>query len=224
MMKRVSRGTTSAIVSMGLAAGALPAWGQEATQNVPAGAEGVTEVIVTGSFIRGTPVDAALPVEVYSREDLEKRGSPSALDFAKSLTISGPTTGESYYFGGPALTGSVNYNLRGLGADKTLILLNGRRVSQNTSDIPSIALERTEILKDGAAVIYGADATGGVVNFITRDDFVGLEMDAQYKYIDDSDGDYSAAILGGVGDDRVNFMWSAEYEHRSRLRAIDRDF
>jgi iron complex outermembrane receptor protein len=118
----------------------------------------------------------------------------------------------------------VTYNLRGLGADKTLILLNGRRVSQNTSDIPSIALERTEILKDGAAVIYGADATGGVVNFITRDDFVGLEMDAQYKHIGDSDGDYSASILGGIGDDRVNFMWSAEYEHRSRLRAIDRDF
>lgn len=224
MMKRALRGTTGAIVSMGLAAGALPAWGQEAAQNVPAGAEGVTEVIVTGSFIRGTPVDAALPVEVYSREDLEKRGSPSALDFAKSLTIAGPTTGESYYFGGPQFTGSVNYNLRGLGMDKTLILLNGRRVSQNTSDIPSIALERTEILKDGAAVIYGADATGGVVNFITRDDFVGLEMDAQYKHIDDSDGDYSAAILGGIGDDRVNFMWSVEYEHRSRLHAVDRDF
>ena len=170
-MKRALRGTSGAIVSMGLAAGALPAWGQEATQNVPAGAEGVTEIIVTGSFIRGTPVDAALPVEVYSREDLEKRGSPSALEFAKSLTIAGPTTGESYYFGGPAFTGSVNYNLRGLGSDKTLILLNGRRMSHNTANIPSLALERTEILKDGAAVIYGADAIGGVVNFITRDRF-----------------------------------------------------
>ena len=89
------------------------------------------------------------------------------------------------------LTGSVNYNLRGLGADKTLVLLNGRRMSQNTSNIPSAALARTEILKDGAAVIYGADATGGVVNFITRDDFVGLEVGGQYKMIDGSDGDYS---------------------------------
>ncbi len=223
-MKRALRGASGAIVSLGMVASALPAWGQEQRQNVPS-SEALTEVIVvTGSLIRGTPTDAALPVEVYSREDLEKQGSPTALEFAKSLTISGPTTGESYYFGGPALTGSVNYNLRGLGAEKTLILLNGRRVSQNTSNIPSIAVERTEVLKDGAAVIYGADATGGVVNFITRDNFVGLELDAQYKHIDSSDGDYSASILGGIGDDRVNLMWSAEYEHRSRLRALDRDF
>lgn len=224
-MKPVLRGASGAIVSLGMVAGALPAWGQQATQNVPSGAEALTEVVVvTGSLIRGTPEDAALPVEVYSREELEKQGSPTALEFAKSLTIAGPTTGESYYFGGPALTGSVNYNLRGLGSDKTLILLNGRRVSQNTSNIPSIAVERTEVLKDGAAVIYGADATGGVVNFITRDNFVGLELDAQYKNIADSDGDYSASILGGIGDDRVNFLWSVEYEHRSRLRALDRDF
>ena len=73
-------------------------------------------------------------------------------------------------------------------------------------------------------MIYGADATGGVVNFITRDDFVGLEINAQYKSIDGSDGDYSAGILGGIGDGRVNFLWSAEWEHRSRLHAVDRDF
>ena len=205
----------------------MPVWSQEAAQTVPSGAGGTPaaeEVVVTGSYIRGTPVDAALPVEVYSREELEREGSPTALEFAKSLTISGPTSGESYYFGGPALIGSVNYNLRGLGSDKTLVLLNGRRVSQNTSNIPSIALSRTELLKDGAAVIYGADATGGVVNFITRDDFEGLEIDGQYKYIDGSDGDYSFSLLGGIGNDRVNFMWSAEYQHRSRLHALKRDF
>ncbi|BFT32168.1 TonB-dependent receptor [Alteromonas sp. D210916BOD_24] len=179
---------------------------------------------ITGSNIKGAALDAALPLEIYYQEDLEKQGSPTALEFAKSLTISGPTTGESYYFGGPALTGSVNYNLRGIGADKTLILLNGRRTSLNTSNIPSIALSRTEILKDGAAVIYGADATGGVVNFITRRDFTGLEANVQYKAIDGSDGDYSVALLGGFGEDTVNFMWSAEYEHRSRLSTLDRDF
>ena len=101
-------------------------------------------VVVTGSFIQGTPEDAALPVEVFSQEELEEQGAPTALEFAKSLTIAGPTTGEAYYFSGAALTGSVNYNLRGLGADKTLILLNGRRMSQNTSNIPSAALARTE--------------------------------------------------------------------------------
>ncbi|WP_374572080.1 TonB-dependent receptor domain-containing protein [Phenylobacterium sp.] len=230
-MKLAFHGASRAAILFCLAGVALPAWGQEA--NPPGAApkgqaseavSQVQEVVVTGSLIRGTPVDAALPVEVFSRQQLEERGSPTALEFAKSLTISGPTTGESYYFGGPALTGSVNYNLRGLGSDKTLILLNGRRMDPNTSNIPSIALARTEILKDGAAVTYGADATGGVVNFITRDHFVGLEMQAQYKYVDGSDGDYSAGVLGGVGDGPVNFMWSAEYEHRSRLHALDRDF
>ncbi len=166
-MKIGLTGVSSIALLIGIAGLASPAWSQDATQ--------VEEIVVTGSNIRGSALDAALPVEVYSQQSLEKQGSPSALEFAKSLTISGPTTGESYYFGGPALVGSVNYNLRGLGADKTLTLLNGRRMNQNTANIPSIALARTEILKDGAAVIYGADATGGVVNFITRDRFVGLE-------------------------------------------------
>lgn len=235
MMKFPFHSASGAAILIGLAGTALPAWSQETPQagpatpgnaGTPAPADsGLAEVVVTGSYIRGTPLDAALPVEVYSQAELEKQGSPTALEFAKSLTISGPTTGESYYFGGPALTGSVNYNLRGLGSDKTLILLNGRRTDINTSNIPSIALARTEILKDGAAVIYGADATGGVVNFITREKFTGLEARSQYKLIDGSaGGDYSAGILGGIGEDRVNFMWSAEYEHRSRLHALARDF
>ncbi|MEZ5937034.1 MAG: TonB-dependent receptor [Hyphomonadaceae bacterium] len=179
-------------------------------------------VVVTGSLIAGTPEDAALPVEVFSAEELEEQGSPTAIEFVKSLTASGPTVGEAYYFGGAGLTGSPGFNLRGIGADKTLTLLNGKRTSENASMIPSIALARTEILKDGAAVTYGADATGGVVNFITRDDFVGLEVQGQYKYIDGSDGDYGLSILGGFGNSDTNFLWSAEWEHRSRLGTLDR--
>jgi outer membrane receptor protein involved in Fe transport len=207
---------------IGIAGLAGPAWAQQKTTNDQD--TQVEEIVVTGSNIRGSALDAALPVEVYSQEQLEKHGSPTALEFAKSLTISGPTTGESYYFGGPALVGSVNYNLRGLGADKTLVLLNGRRMNQNTANVPSIALARTEILKDGAAVIYGADATGGVVNFITRDKFVGMEAQAQYKQIRGSKGDYSVGVMGGIGEDRVNLLVSAEYEHRSRLNTLERDF
>ena len=189
-------------------------------QNTPE----IEEVVVTGSLIRGTPVDAALPVEVYSQEDLKLSGSPSALDFAKSLSISGATSGESYYFGGAGLTGSVSYNLRGIGADKTLSLFNGRRVTQNTSVIPSIALSRTEILKDGAAVTYGADATGGVVNFISRDSFEGIEIQSNYKAIDGSEGDYNFGIIGGISGDQSDFIWAAQWEHRSRLDADERPF
>jgi outer membrane receptor protein involved in Fe transport len=215
-------------------AGTLPVWAQEApapapqvdqtAPQAPPPEQTAERVIVTGSLIAGSAEDAALPVEVYSTQELEEQGAPTALEFAKSLTIAGPTTGEAYYFSGAALTGSVNYNLRGLGADKTLTLLNGRRGSENTSNIPAAALARTEVLKDGAAVIYGADATGGVVNFITRDSFTGLEAKANYKYIDGSDGDYGLSLLGGIGEGDVNFLWSLEWEHRSRLESEDRDF
>src|SRR5690554_427884 len=175
----------------------------------------IEEVVVTGSLIRGTPVDAALPVEVYSAEDMQLSGSPSALEFAKSLSVAGPTSGESYYFGGAGLTGSVSYNLRGIGSDKTLSLFNGRRVTQNTSVIPSIAMARTEILKDGAAVTYGADATGGVVNFISRDSFDGVEIQSTYKAIDGSDGDYTFGIIGGFGSENTDVILAAQWEHRS---------
>lgn len=227
-MKFTLRGASSAAILVGLA-GTFPAWAQDVQTVTQPPAEEETDtgrdrVVVTGSFIQGTPEDAALPVEVFSQEDLEKQGAPTALEFVKSLTIAGPTTGEAYYFGGAALTGSVNFNLRGIGADKTLTLLNGRRMSQNTSNMPSAAIARIEILKDGAATIYGADAVGGVVNFITRDDFVGLEVGAQYKYIDGSDGDYGLNIIGGFGNDSVNFMWAAEWEHRSRLSTVDREW
>jgi iron complex outermembrane recepter protein len=187
--------------------------------------EAVEEIVVTGSLIRGTPVDATLPVEVYTAADLEMTGSPTALEFAKSLTISGPTSGEAYYFGGADLTGNVQYNLRGIGSDKTLTLFNGRRmITQNASVIPQAALHRIEVLKDGAAVTYGADATGGVVNFISRTRFEGFEASASYKYIDGSDGDYTVSLLGGFGGDVTNVLVAAEYERRSELRATERSF
>ncbi len=181
-------------------------------------------VVVTGSAIRGTPEDAALPVNVYSAQDMELQGSPSGLEFAKELTQAGPTNGESNYFGGGNLIGAPAFNLRGIGADKTLTLLNGRRVSENISNVPQIALQRTEVLKDGAAVIYGADAVGGVVNFITRDRFVGVEAKADYRYIDGSDGEWDMGVLFGFGEDKTNFMVSAEWEHRSRLETEERGF
>ena len=106
-------------------------------------------VVVTGSAIRGTPEDAALPVNVYSAADLELQGSPTGLEFAKELTQSGPTSGEANYFGGAELTGSPSFNLRGLGADKTLTLLNGRRMSENLSNIPSMAISRSSERRRG---------------------------------------------------------------------------
>lgn len=232
-MKFTLRSASSAALIVGLAGVALPAWAQEASgpqqvdqvapQTAPPEEDEGQRVVVTGSLIVGSSEAAALPVEVFTTEDLEEQGAPTALEFAKDLTISGPTQGEANFQGGSA-PGAVTFNLRGIGADKTLTLLNGRRVSEVTSFIPGAALARTELLKDGAAVTYGADAIGGVVNFITRDDFTGLEARANYKYVDGSDGEWSTSLLGGIGEGDTNFLWSLEWDHRSELSPDKRDW
>jgi iron complex outermembrane recepter protein len=203
----------------------VAAFAQTGAGDQTAAGQPIEELVVTGSLIRGTPLDTGLPVEVYTAADLQLSGSPTALEFAKSLSVSGPTTGESYYFGGAALTGNVQYNLRGIGADKTLTLFNGRRmITQNASVIPSNAISRIELLKDGAAVTYGADAIGGVVNFITRNRFEGLELSGSYNYISGSDGDYTMGMLGGFGGDTTNVLVSAQWERRTELDAKERKF
>lgn len=182
-------------------------------------------VVITGSNIAGAVESAALPVEVYTQEDNFKSGNQSTMDFIKSLAVVGSTVGETNQFqAGYGGIGASTLNLRGLGGGRTLTIFNGRRFSENTNMIPSIALSRTEILKDGGAVIYGADATGGVVNFITRDNYEGLTVQADYRAVDGSDGDWSAAALWGHNFDQSNLMFSAEYSHRSELDILERDW
>lgn len=183
------------------------------------------EVVVTGSLIKGTPEDAALPVEVFSAEELQELGDPTPLEFVKSLSISGPTTGEAYYFSSSANTNNVRFNLRGIGDDKTLTLFNGRRAFQNAVVYPALAIERMEILKDGAAVTYGADATGGVVNMITRSNFDGFEVSGSYKTYDGSDeGEWKVGAIAGFNTDFANILFAVEWDHRSELHSYERSF
>ena len=165
------------------------------------------EVVVTGSLIAGTPEDAALPVDVISQEDLQRQGSPTTVELLKSLSVSSGVLGDTNQFDTRAQgsEGSGSVNLRGLGAQRTLVLLNGRRMSPNpfgqaaagivdTNTIPAAAIGRVEVLKEGAAATYGSDAIAGVVNFITRKNFEGAEVGASYRYIDGSKGDYNASL------------------------------
>jgi len=185
-------------------------------------------VIVTGSFIKGTPEDAALPVEVIGSEELEKQGAPSTLDLLKSTPVMTGIIGESNQFvsgRGQAAQGSASINLRGFGAARTLVLLNGKRLATDDANlIPSAAIARVEILKDGGASTYGSDAIGGVVNFITKDKVDGLELGADYRYIEDSDGDYNASLAWGTSGDSWDFFVSGDYFHRSELLNRDRDW
>ncbi|UTP38622.1 TonB-dependent receptor [Phenylobacterium sp. LH3H17] len=221
LQSRYLAGASSLALLLSLAAG--PAFAQDAAE--------VEEVVVTGSFIAGTPEDAALPVNVIGAEEMAKQGSPSTVDLIKSIPAVSGAVGESNQFGAGQTTGSGNVNLRGLGAERTLVLFNGRRMAispgtiyVDTNLIPTAAIGRIEVLKDGAAATYGSDAIGGVVNFITRRNLSGLEVSGGYSLIDGSKGDYNVnAAYGWVGD-RGDLLVTAGYRKRSELSTTDRDF
>ncbi|HEX5376929.1 MAG TPA: TonB-dependent receptor [Phenylobacterium sp.] len=216
---------------------ALGAAGHAAAAEEPKGATTVEEVVVTGSFIAGTPEDAALPVDVINSEELEKQGTPSTVELLKQLPVSSGVLGDTNQFDPRAQgsEGSGSVNLRGLGAQRTLVLINGRRMTPNpfgqagagivdTNIVPVAAVGRVEVLKDGAAATYGSDAIAGVVNFITRTNFNGLEVGGSYRSISGSDGDYTGSILWGWAGDHGNVLLSAAYQHQSELKTIERSW
>jgi iron complex outermembrane receptor protein len=217
----------SAIGALVVSAG----WATSVSADTPTSptATAVGEVTVTGSFIRGTPEDAAIPVQVIGHQELERQGSPSIIDIIKTLPIIGPVLGDTNQFSVAAQgrNGGGTINLRGLGAQRTLVLLNGRRMAGYTADtnlLPIAAIGRVEVLKDGAAATYGSDAIGGVANFITRTDVHGLEVAGDFRWIDGSDGDYTGSALWGWGNDRMNVMLALGYQHRSELQSGAREF
>jgi iron complex outermembrane receptor protein len=189
----------------------------------------VSEVVVTGSYIAGTPTNSALPVDVVSTQNLERQGSPTAVQLVKTLTAATSGVGESNRYNAGA--GSASINLRGFGSSRTLTLMNGRRLSDSGQSggadlnfIPQAALGRIEVLKDGAAATYGSEAIGGVVNFITRRDLDGIEVNADYSAVRNTDGEYRGSVAIGKKFDAGNILLTAGYRHRSRLDAKDRDW
>ena len=223
-----SMALTASLLTFGLTAHA-----QEQTSAPPPQEDGDI-VVITGSLIRGTPEDAALPVDVLTTEELQLRGSPSNVDLIKSLPFIGATfAGDANPLGASRVQGAASVNLRGLGNARTLVLLNGHRLSPitsgtqtltDTNSLPIVAVSRIEVLKDGGAATYGSDAIAGVVNFITDDDYRGLEVNGQYSFVDGSDGDLNVAAKWGFGSDTTDVLLSAGYTHRSELEMGDRDW
>lgn len=137
---------------------------------------------VTGSRISRVDIEGALPVTVINRDELERSGKTSVTEALRSLTFN--TSGSYVQTSGNSFTGQAQVNLRGLGAARSVVLVNGRRlpispVSTSAADLNSVplaAVDRIEILSDGASAVYGADAIGGVINIILRDDFEGSQL------------------------------------------------
>jgi iron complex outermembrane receptor protein len=215
-----------------LAAGGS-AWAQDAEDDD----RKLDVVTVTGSFIPGTPEDAALPVDVLTAADLKLEGNPTITDLIKNLGVSSGSDGQTNQFASNGLEGTSNINLRGLGPARSLVLLNGRRQTfhpygigeqaqlfVNTNNIPSAAIGRLEVLKDGAAALYGSDAIAGVVNFITRDDVDGFEFSAEYSQFDGSDGDYRLSGQYGLQGDNYNWVTTVEYQKRTEVPLLEKDW
>jgi len=195
-------------------------------------------IIVTGSFIKKkNQSDLPSPLQTIGASNIKDIGAQNIADITQTLTINTGAQNNPDAFTQNATTGTSNINLRGLGVGSTLVLLNGKRqvlTGSPTNDginfvdtsslVPLIAIDRVEILKDGASALYGSDAVAGVVNFITRENFDGILFSGDYVS-HQSQGNYDEFnIQGLIGKDfgRGSIMIAASYLERTALTTAER--
>lgn len=219
--------TTTATQEAGQQAGAVD---RTATPQQP---DATDRVFITGSLISTTPEDAPRPVDVFTTEDLKQQGAPNVTEFLRSLTTS---YGDDLGFGQaspdvPQGTGFGNANLRGLGSNGTLVLMNGKNLAPwngsygaDVNTVPMAALKSVDILKDGASATYGAGAVGGVINFQTRRDIDAPQISIEKQFYDGSDGYYKLDFLTGWVGESSNLLVSASYSHEDSMLQTERDF
>ncbi len=209
--------------ALGLSAGTLALGASPSALAQDDAAEAIEEITVTGSRIKRADLDSASPVTVIDRDVFLSLGiTDVGLLLQRMPSMSGSPIGTTTNNGG---NGRVEIDLRGMGVDRTLTLVNGKR-SVDRGDyqtIPSNMIERVEILKDGASAVYGADAVAGVVNIITRRDFEGLELTAQnVDFFDMDDGRQNTiGLIAGKQFDGGNVVFGAEYVDQSQAFQSD---
>ena len=197
-------------------------------------------VVVTGTAFSESPVELPYAVAVSGRRTLAEQGSPQAVDFFRNLGSSAGVLGDrqGWYTTRPtaAVAETVaSVNLRGIGPSRTLVLLNGRRQVYlparllggrfvDVNSFPAIALDRIEVVKEGASAIYGSDAVAGVANFLTRSEFEGIELSGAHEYVADAGQTQVGAIWGvGLGND-FHAVLSAEAVLTRALEPENRDW
>ncbi|MCV2422280.1 TonB-dependent receptor [Paucibacter sp. DJ2R-2] len=201
----------------------------------------LNRVEVTGSAIKRLESETALPVQVITRADIVKAGITTAAELVASLSAASNSLTDGVSIGTGGFKDQMGFNsanLRGLGTSSTLVLLNGRRMANFASPgddsgvdlntIPMAAIQRVEVLLDGASAIYGTDAIGGVVNFITRKDYQGVQLDAYAGASKEGGaGKRSASLAGGTGDvvrDGFNLFGVLDLQRTDALSTSQRQF
>ncbi len=189
------------------------------------------EIVVTGSRIQRADISASSPVSVYGAEQLESVNTTNVEEFLRDLPQFSPSVGAQ---GNNGNDGSASVDLRNLGEERTLVLVDGKRFvpfdSQGYVDlgmIPSALVKRVEVLTGGASAVYGADAVAGVVNFIFKDDFEGLELDVNYGVTEEGDGDttdFSLTAGTNFANGRGNIVGNIGYTTADEITQADRPF
>lgn len=195
------------------------------------------EITVTGSYIKSSRSDAASPVDVVDSAYISRSGAFSIGEITNKLSVNSGSENQADSFTSGATQGTSNVNLRGLGLSSTLVLVNGRRqtiaatlandgsVFVDTGTIPLAALDRVEVLKEGAASAYGSDAVAGVVNYILKKDFDGFELNAGYQATSsDSQDTTEASFLWGFGSDQTRMNIAGAIMRQDPLSVADRPF
>lgn len=188
--------------------------------------ETVEKIQVTGSRIKRADVEGANPVSIMDRVEIEKFGITSIGDVLQSIPAAGSAINTNSNNGG---NGTTTLNIRGLGSNRTLVLVNGKRWSPglggsvDLNNIPSAIIERIEVLKDGASAVYGSDAVAGVVNIITRQDFEGVHSNLYVGEYDEGDGRKESYDIGfGASTDKSNVYINVSYVKEEPTLAGDR--
>jgi iron complex outermembrane receptor protein len=208
-------------------------------QDAAANDAGVQRVEVTGSAIRRIDAEGALPVLVLKKEDIQKTGATSTVDLLQRLSTVQGGTPEAGSVGGSTY-GFSGVSIHDVGETRTLVLLNGHRLTQfggqtltgfaagfDLNAIPVSAIERVEVLTDGASALYGADAIAGVVNFITKRDFTGVSISGGFSAPKGGAHENRLSISGGVGNldtDGFNVEFTYGHDKRTPLKASSRSF
>ncbi|QBB69516.1 TonB-dependent receptor [Pseudolysobacter antarcticus] len=201
---------------------AMPVFAQDANKD---SGQKLETIEVTGSRIRRVDVETASPVLTVDRAAIEKSGKLTVGDLVQELpNISGNANNPSVNNGGG--TGGTFISLRGLGTNRTLVLINGRRILNNDiNTIPSNLVERIEVLTDGASAVYGSDAIGGVVNFIMRTNYQGAELSTSYGISDKDDGERKAFNLTfGQTSDKGSIVGGIDYNKFDGIYSGNRDY
>jgi outer membrane receptor protein involved in Fe transport len=207
------------------AAGTLTANAQDAGAKTDQQGQALETIVVTGSNIRRVDIETANPVITIDRATIEKTGKQTVGDIVQALpSVIGPGSNPAINNGGGS--GSTLVGLRGLGFQRTLILVDGHRiVNKDLNSIPINMVERIEVLSDGASAIYGSDAIGGVINIITRSNYQGAEFSTDYGISDKDDGVRKGyRFTFGQSGEKGSIVGGVDYNKSEQVLAAHRKF